>query len=407
VGSHVLLCIALVACSPIVGWVFGSAEVGVLTAATAGSLILFSLTTVPDALMQRRLQFVRRVIVDPAQTIVFAVVSIVLAAHDYGVWSLVIGSYASMATWVVGSWWFAGYRPGRGRPSVALWREMARYGFPLLLSFLVERTREVIELVIVGRWLSEAALGQFRYGKRIAVLPSALIISAGGFALFPGFARIADDPDRLRGAFLRALRWLCVAAALAAGVLVSLGAPMTVVLFGEPWRDAGYLVVAMAGAAFGQAVLAVAIEVLKAGGDSRPLNLVTATGAVTGVGLLIVLLPMGLVGVGLAATAGTAVAAATALIQVRERLVLPFLPMLREVLPPLVSAIFAAAVVWPLEQLVLRSEEHSLLAAVGMLAGESLGFSVVYVAVLWIVVPQTARTIVRSAADLVGRLGRS
>jgi PST family polysaccharide transporter len=406
VGSHVLLCLALMACSPVVGWVFGSVEVGVITAATAGGLVLFSLTTVPDALMQRRLQFVRRVIVDPAQTFVFAVVSIVLAARGFGVWSLVIGSYAAMATWVVGSWWFAGYRPGRGRPSVAMWREMARYGFPLLLSSLAERTRDVIELVIVGRWLSESALGQLRYGRRIAVLPAGLIVSAGGFVLFPGFARIADDTDRLRAAFLRALRWRCVAAALAAGVLVALGAPMTVVLFGEPWREAGTVVVAMAGAAFGQAVLAVAVEVLKAGGDSRPLNLVTAVGAVAGIGLLVALLPLGLLGVGLAATGAMALAAATALNQVRDRLAVTFPSMLREVLPPLVSAAVAAAAVWPLERLVVQADTHPVASAVGLLAGESVAFAVLYLAVLWMLAPTTATTIVRSVGRVAGRLRR-
>ena len=55
---------------------------------TAGALVLHSLTNVPDALMQRRFDFRRRLIIDPAMTLAFAVVAVGAAAAGLGVWAL-------------------------------------------------------------------------------------------------------------------------------------------------------------------------------------------------------------------------------------------------------------------------------------------------------------------------------
>ena len=130
-------------------------------------MLLHALATVPDGLLQRRLNLKRRLLVDPAKTVVFAAVAIWLAATGFGVWSLVIGTYASMLVWVTGTWLLARWRPGRTRPSYRLWREMARYAFPLLVLSLVGRTQTALETALVGRQLREDSLGQYRYAERL------------------------------------------------------------------------------------------------------------------------------------------------------------------------------------------------------------------------------------------------
>ena len=135
-GTGLLLGLALLAASPLIGMLFHSSRVGLIAAATSGLMVLHAWSSVPDALMQRAFQFKPQLIIAPAISIVFAGVSIVFAVLGYGAWALVIGWYASTTAGVVLSWWMAKWRPFRGRFSFRIWREMAGFSLPVLLDGL-------------------------------------------------------------------------------------------------------------------------------------------------------------------------------------------------------------------------------------------------------------------------------
>ncbi len=57
-------------------------------------LLVRSLPVVPEALLQRRFSFLRRVIVEPAGVFVFGVAAVIACSDGLGAWGLVIGYYA-------------------------------------------------------------------------------------------------------------------------------------------------------------------------------------------------------------------------------------------------------------------------------------------------------------------------
>lgn len=149
--SGAVLCVGVLAIAPVVSMVFDDQTVGLVAAATSGTLLLFALTNVPEAMLQRDFNVRRRIIVGPAVSLTFATVAVTLAACGWGVWSMVVGSYASTLVWVVGVWWISGWRPGRGRFDFTLWRELAKFGSPLVASQVGFRVKGIAEAVIVGR----------------------------------------------------------------------------------------------------------------------------------------------------------------------------------------------------------------------------------------------------------------
>jgi PST family polysaccharide transporter len=175
---------------------------------------------------------------------------------------MVAGQYASQVAALLALWLLVGWRPRRGRASVKLWRELARYGFPLVLATLVARGRTLTEAFVVGRWLSPSSLGLFRYAQRIARIPTTAIVEIGSNSLFPAFSRIAGDRDRMVAAYRRALHWGMVGASATTGLMLVLGEPAVVVLFGEPWRSAGVALVAMSGIGIGYAMICVSEEAI-------------------------------------------------------------------------------------------------------------------------------------------------
>ena len=161
----------------------------------------------------------------------------------------------------------------------------------------------MFQQVIVGRALGTADLGQYRYAYRIASLPVLAVITICSHVLFPAFSRISDDSSRFRAAFLRALGWIWFAALPVGALSVVVGEPVVVLLLGEEWRAAGAATAAMAGLGLGVALLSATAEAIKGAGRSSLLNWLTAIGLGLGLPLVVLLLPFGLVGVGIAISA--------------------------------------------------------------------------------------------------------
>jgi O-antigen/teichoic acid export membrane protein len=93
--SGLLLTGLAVATAPLIGLIFDSDTAAAVAAATAGVLFLNSARVIPNALLQRRFSFLRRLVVQPAAAVAFGVVAIIATSEGMGVWGLVAGQYSS------------------------------------------------------------------------------------------------------------------------------------------------------------------------------------------------------------------------------------------------------------------------------------------------------------------------
>ncbi len=393
-ASGLVMSLAALAASPLVSLIFRDPRAGEIAAITSGMLLMHALTNVPDGLLQRRFNFKRRLIVDPARAIAFGAVAVALAAGGFSVWALVIGNYASMAVWLIGSWALGQWRPGRGNPSIRLWRELGRFGFPLLLQSLVWQIREAGQAALVGRFLGTAALGHFRYGRRVGLVPAQAVVQVGSYVLFPAFSRLASDPERLRQAFLRSLRWLWIASAPLGALIIAIGEPALVVLLGDRWRQAGVFLVAMAGYGATIGLKATAGEVIKGSGRSRLLNWPSAVQLVLGLGLVVLALPYGLVGVGLAISVTEITLTVIVLGLARSVVGFSMAELFRLLVPPLVGSSVALAAIGPLELLLAHSDQRSVALGLALLTAETIGFAAIYLATLRVLDPPAVVSLV-------------
>jgi O-antigen/teichoic acid export membrane protein len=402
--SGLVLGLAVLVTAPLIGDLFHDYRVGLIAAATSGLIFIHSWSSVPDALMQRGFQFKRRIIIDPAMAVAFASVSIVLALEGFGAWAMVIGTYASVVTGVVLSWWMARWRPFRGRFSFRIWRELATFSFPLLLDSLAERGREMFEQLLIGRSLGTADLGQYRYAYRIASMPSLAVIQIGGYVLFPAFSRISGDAERFRSAFLRALGWIWFAALPAGMLLLVMGQPVVVLLLGEEWRGAGTATAAMAGIGLGIALSSVGWEAIKGAGRSSRLNWITGLGLVLGLSLIVLLLPFGLVGIGIALSITSLISGCISVEMARSIAGASRRETIASLVPSALSALLTLAIVFPLEHFVVGSDTYSEPLGLTWVVAESLLFVLVYVGLLRLLSPARYRALRDGAARAVSRL---
>ncbi|WP_018601499.1 oligosaccharide flippase family protein [Mycobacterium sp. 155] len=384
IGGLLMSVVAAVA-APVLGHFFHNDLVTAVALATSGLLFLQSLINVPDGLMQRGFNFLRRLVIDPSRALAYGAVAIPLAAYGFGVWSMVLGQYAAVLVWLVGSWSLARWRPGRGRPSWRLWRELARFAFPLLVQDIVLYIREMAQTAITGRRFGEATLGSYRYGSRIGLLPGLAVVEIGAYVLFPAFSRMAGDHARLRHAFLRALRWIWFAAAPVAVLVVTLGEQTVIVLLGEPWREAGMFLAALAGYGLGIALQAVASEAIKAAGRPALFHWTSALELVLGVGLVIALVPFGLVGVGIAISVTELAIGGVLLVLAKPIVGYRFTTLLRILAPASLAAGVALITAVFLRGTVASPVGMPTLAALGVLAAQATLLVLCYLLILALV----------------------
>ncbi len=409
--TGLVLAVGILIASPLIGHLFHNAEAGEIAAVTSGLMLLHLCATVPDALMQRAFQFKQRMIIQPAARIAFASVSIVLAVLGWGAWAMVAGSYAQITTLVVLSWWMAKWRPFRGRFSLRLWREMAAFSLPLLIENITFGIRDALQQVLLGRRLGTADLGQFRYGFQMAYLPAVALTDIFAYVLFPAFARISANSRRFRDAFLRALGWTWFGTLPIGALLIVVGQPVAVLVFGEAWRPAGTAAMAMAGIVGGAALHSLGAQVIKGSARMKLMNWLSALGLGLNLALLVWLLQFGLVGVGIALSVTSLVVGMVSVLIARSVVNASYRDVVGNLAPSTLSAFVACTVVFPLEHVVVRSDQYFEPLGLALIVADCLLFMLIYVGVLRLVSPTRYRAVraftesaaVRLVASLTGR----
>jgi O-antigen/teichoic acid export membrane protein len=347
--AGLLIGLLMLALAPAIGWFFHSATVTGIAASAAGLAFLRTIAVVPEALLQRQFSFLRRMVVEPGSVLAFGVVGIVLTADGLGVWGLVIAQYASFLMGALLSWGLISWRPQLRLASFAMWRELISYGRHTIAATTVIRVGEEIPVLILGRFTGAAALGQLRYGRRIASLPLAMIMAAASYVLFPAFARIATERERFQASVLRALRWMAILAIGGGFIMIPLGKPLTSLAFGDVWAQAGEAVMALGVYTAARGISSLLVEALKAHGRPEVVTRMNVIELVVGTIAMLALLPFGLVGVCIGISIGSIVRTAYALRRGHTVMSIPLRKLREAIRPPLIAALAMVAVLLPLD----------------------------------------------------------
>jgi len=267
--AGVVLTLIGLALSPLFGFFFHSDEVAKIAAVLSALLFVKAMMVVPDALLQRRFSFVKRVVTEPLGTVAFAATAIALGASGAGAWSFVAATYASAFVQLASAWLFARFRPRVSDASMGMWRELTAVARPLVASEIIRRASLQVDGLLIGRFVGLAPLGQYRNGLRLAQQPSTAFVSIGAYVLLPAFASLAATPERMKAAARRVYDIVIAAALPVSFAALPLGVPIAVLLLGPTWRAAGHAISALCGIVFGTMILAVATEIFKVTGTAR------------------------------------------------------------------------------------------------------------------------------------------
>jgi O-antigen/teichoic acid export membrane protein len=201
------------------------------------SFIFRPFTNVPASILQREMRFKGMTLVGIVSLIVSSTTSIVLAYHGFGVWSLILGGFASPLVTIPAYGVLAKWRPGFalrfGRA-----REIARYGAWVSLTDILVYLRERISIFMMSFTLGPAAVGLYNKGESLAGMPNGFITGSVYQVLLRALAIEQDNLDKCRYLFFRSISLVAVYATPFYIGLLWMAEPLIRGVYGEKWAEA-------------------------------------------------------------------------------------------------------------------------------------------------------------------------
>jgi O-antigen/teichoic acid export membrane protein len=288
ISSSTLLYGACFVAAPWFASALGAPEAANVVRLMCLGVLLDGLAATPSALLQRTFRQDRKTVADLANFVIGAIISIVLATHGAGAWSLawgrVVGSGVGAALYVVLA--PARQRPGFDRMKA---RELLAFGLPLAGASLLVFAVLNIDYVVVGTLLGPVALGFYVMAFNLSSWPVNIFSATVRTVSLPGFSRLLGTPAELPLSFARSLGWLMAVTLPVCVMLAVLALPLVRFVYGHRWAPAAAALTFLAILAAFRTALELVYDFLVAAGKSRTLLGIQAAWLAS----LVVALPVG------------------------------------------------------------------------------------------------------------------
>lgn len=196
-----------VAVSPFVADFFGRPAVAPLVAATSMSALLYSAAVTQISLLTRKLDFRSLELREISSTLVGGAGAVALAFAGAGAWAivgqnLIVGGVSMILVWRLSSW-----RPRLVYSGESL-RTLGSFGVKTFFSRLLSYANVNGDNLLIGRYLGSAPLGVYAIAYNVMFLPVSRISDPVQQVMFPAFARLQDDHEKLGRTWIRGARLL-------------------------------------------------------------------------------------------------------------------------------------------------------------------------------------------------------
>jgi len=203
----------------------------------AFTFVISSFGTVPSILLEKELEFKKKILPETVPIVGYACVTIVLAINGYGVWSLVCGQIVSAVLNVILLWIVSDWRPTfHFDRTIAL--KMFGYGKNILAASVVIFFITNLDNGVIGRILGMEALGFYTIAYTISNLPATQITHLVGRVMFPTYSKLQDNKEALGRAYLKTFRMVSMLSIPATLGILIIAPDFIEIVLKEKWMPA-------------------------------------------------------------------------------------------------------------------------------------------------------------------------
>ena len=200
-------------------------------------LILQALSIVQNTILTKKIDFKTKTKASVISAVASGVIGIGMAFAGFGVWSLVAQQLSrqliyTILLWILNKWW------PKLKVNVESLKYMWGFGWKLLVSGLLDNIWKEVYQLVVGKFYSPAALGQYTRSRQYAQFFSSNLTSVVQRVTYPVLAEIQDERKRLVSGYRRVIKTTMFVTSI---LMISVGAiaePLIYCLIGPQWHQA-------------------------------------------------------------------------------------------------------------------------------------------------------------------------
>ena len=241
-----------------------------LLLALAAMFPLSSLTTVHQAIIERRSGFKTLAMLEVANQVVGVALAIVAALAGAGVYSLAVPTISAAVISSIWLWKESGWRPAWRWSNTEFKGIWGFSGNLTAFQFVVYFARNA-DSMIIGRMLGAAPLGIYSMAYKLMLFPVQNMTWVVGRVLLPRMSQLQHDPGRIRDLYFKALGAVVTLSAPIMAGLWALREPFVAIAFGPHWADVPALVAWLAPVGLLQSMTSTVGTVFMAAGRTRTL----------------------------------------------------------------------------------------------------------------------------------------
>jgi O-antigen/teichoic acid export membrane protein len=230
----IIISAILYAMAPYVAILFKNPHVTPVLRVSVLTILFSGAMNIGFVYFQKDLKFNRIVYLDACTGIAKLTVSIPLAIYLQSAWAIVWGNLAGAFVKMIISYVIHPFRP-RIRFDIQKAKELFSYGKWILgsgiLWFLVLEGDDLF----VGKWLGLSMLGFYQLAYKVSNIPATEITAVITKITFPAFARLQDEPERLKHAFLDVFQVVAIVLFPISGGIFVLSESFTYLFLGAKW----------------------------------------------------------------------------------------------------------------------------------------------------------------------------
>lgn len=234
---NLTLAAVLALAAPFIGAFFDEPRVVPIIRVLALQFVIGAFDVIPNVLLQRRMEFRKRSLLDLTGAILASVTTLAMAFAGAGVWALVVGSIAGQIWKVIGINYLAPF---------LYWPELSMKGMRSLLTFGGHLTAagaigafvSQIDVIICAKVLGNEILGIYSIGVQLASLPNEKIAGLVNQVAFPTFSRMQHDVRNVGEKVLLGIRLLSFFAFPVLWGISSIAPEIVEVVLGAKWMQA-------------------------------------------------------------------------------------------------------------------------------------------------------------------------
>jgi O-antigen/teichoic acid export membrane protein len=235
--SHGTLCVALALAAPMIAAFFAEPRLTLLVRVLALVFLISAFQVMPNALLQRRMEFRQRSLNDFVATIIGSLTTLGGALLGWAVWALVAGSFVTQLWKSVG---LNVIMPYARWPDLRIGgvRQLLVFGGHLSIANVLWFVFTQADVVIGGRWLGKEVLGFYTVASHLASLPNQRVSGIINQVAFPAFSRMQDDVARVGATVLKGVRILSFVSFPILWGLGTVAPEFVAVVLGAKWQPA-------------------------------------------------------------------------------------------------------------------------------------------------------------------------